>query len=71
MGGEKSMNENVKRRIKLQEEYCKRTMKTPQYAPSDGICWRCGRQIYEEYGDEYASNNLVTGCPYCHMSYVE
>ena len=39
----------------------------PHFAPHDGICWRCGQQIYErmEFGE------FVTGCPFCLRSYCE
>lgn len=39
----------------------------PRFAPSDGICWACRRQIFEvEDG-----SCLVTCCPHCHRSYVD
>ena len=46
----------------------------PMFAPSNGICWRCGRNIYEgERGVsvERAGAMLITGCPYCHRTYVD
>ena len=46
----------------------------PMFAPSNGICWRCRKNIYEgEYGIsvEKAGSMLITGCPYCHRTYVD
>jgi hypothetical protein len=41
--------------------------KLPHFAPENGVCWSCYRQIYEELsGDSY-----ITGCPYCHRSYCD
>lgn len=54
-------------------------MKKPEYervgfAPLDGKCWRCGRNIAEgengitlkELGDY-----IITGCPYCNYSFCD
>jgi len=52
----------------------------PHFAPSDGICYNCGSNIYVEIikGNhrsgidvERASTSLITGCPHCHWSYCE
>lgn len=52
----------------------------PDFAPSSGICYDCGRQIYSEietgYGKtgvslELASAELITGCPHCHHSFCD
>jgi len=59
----------VQEKIEAQREFCKRT-KTPHFAPGNGVCWRCGRQIYDRISMESAANHLVTGCPHCHRSYV-
>lgn len=66
-----------------QAEYCKRT-NAPHFAPKDGRCWRCGKDIYApievKYGDktythgitvEEAESRLVTGCPHCNRSYCD
>jgi hypothetical protein len=39
----------------------------PHFAPSNGVCWSCGRQIYEELDGK----SYVTGCPFCHRSYCD
>lgn len=71
--------------IIAQREYLKELAKKPGdwmadnfsrgigFAPSDGICYRCKKQIYSEGGIsvERASKELTTGCPFCHTSYVD
>lgn len=43
------------------------------FAPSHGYCYRCNKNIYSEGGIsvEQASTSFVTGCPFCHISYVD
>ena len=63
-----------------QEKYCSETER-PLFAPHDGICYNCGRNIYLPTNGprgavlgitvEEASTRLVTGCPHCHYSFVE
>jgi len=52
----------------------------PHFAPEDGQCYECRKNIYEEidHGEfktgisvEKATNKLITGCPHCHISYCE
>jgi hypothetical protein len=43
----------------------------PNFAPSDGICYRCRRQIYGRISFEKASTELITGCPLCYQSYCD
>jgi len=52
----------------------------PAFAPSRGICYNCGKNIYEEINNgsyksgisvERATNSLITGCPHCHRSYCD
>uniref|UniRef100_A0A6M3L165 Uncharacterized protein n=1 Tax=viral metagenome TaxID=1070528 RepID=A0A6M3L165_9ZZZZ len=54
----------------------------PYFAPSDGRCYNCRRNIYGQitsedgkytsgYSVERASTSLITGCPHCHYSYCE
>ena len=61
--------------VKAQEEYCKKRG-VPFFAPNQYIgykCYRCNRNIYVEGGIsvEKARSELITGCPFCHYSYVE
>ena len=37
---------NVKLACKFQRELCEKK-KHPQFAPKDGKCWGCGKNIYE------------------------
>ena len=72
-------NEQVRSAIKAQEQYCKDNH-DPLFAPQDGFCHSCGQQIYADiqtnwgtdwgYADR-ASNELITGCPHCHRSYID
>jgi len=41
------------------------------FAPDDGICWGCHKQIYERISIEKASSELITGCPWCNKTYVD
>jgi len=43
----------------------------PHFAPTDGVCWNCGKQIYTGISLEKASTQLITGCPHCHRSYCD
>lgn len=39
----------------------------PQFAPSNGVCWSCRRQIFEVLD----GHSYVTGCPFCHRSFCD
>ena len=44
------------------------------FAPLNGICWRCGRNIAEEENGitlEQLGDYIITGCPYCHHSFCD
>jgi hypothetical protein len=45
----------------------------PHFAPGNGICYNCRRNIYGQngYSVERASLILITGCPFCCYSYCE
>ena len=63
-----NIEEAKKAQVKYQED-----TKSPDFAPGDGFCWGCKRNIYSEGGIdvERASKELVTGCPFCHRSYCD
>lgn len=74
---------NAAEAIAAQKKYCDDHC-LPHFAPHDGICWRCHRQIYAgewvetPYGKyhsgvsvEKAGSSLVTGCPHCNRSYCD
>lgn len=62
--------------IEAQEKYCS-DHGIPRFAPRDGYCSACTRNIYgitpdgnmRGYSVEYASKNHITYCPFCHRSY--
>lgn len=52
------------------------------YAPGSGYCFKCGRNIYKPYISatgvevpgytvEQAGRGLITGCPFCHATYID
>lgn len=48
----------------------------PHFAPEDGRCFRCGKNIYQNYDHsgvslERAGRELITGCPHCNRSYCD
>jgi hypothetical protein len=54
--------------------------KCPDFAPSNGICYSCRRQIYSPITqpsgrvtgvDVESAKYLVTGCPHCNRSYCD
>ena len=63
-------NEDVRKAIAEQKQYCKEHH-DPHFAPQDGFCWSCGKQIYVNGYEDRASSELITGCPHCHRSYCD
>ena len=70
---------NVTEAIAAQRKYCEENG-VPHFAPRNGICWRCHRNIYEPVNHgkytagisvEKAGRTLVTGCPHCCRSYCD
>ena len=63
---------DIKEAIKAQRDYCNRR-NVPHFAPFDGICYSCGANIYGPRGIsvEEAGARLISGCPFCHASYVD
>lgn len=54
-----------------QAAYCKKK-DLPHFAPRNGICWSCQKDIYEhERTAREAGSNLITGCPWCCRSYCD
>jgi hypothetical protein len=60
----------ITQKIQAQDRYCKKE-KLPHFAPYDGLCYACKRQIYDRYTLDYCKNALITGCPYCQWSYCD
>lgn len=63
-------NENIRSAITAQKQYC-RDNKAPHFAPEDGFCWSCGKQIYTRIDEQQAGKDLITGCPHCNRSYCD
>lgn len=62
---------------KAQAEYC-RDNHAPHFAPIDGICWRCKRDIYQQQNAsgrstgisvQEAGSKVICFCPHCNRSY--
>ena len=78
------MEFNTRRSITLQEELCEQK-NLPLFAPSNGYCYRCHKQIYAEQehidwkgrkyttgiSTEKAGKSHITGCPHCNYSFCE
>jgi len=63
-------NEDIRSAIAAQKQYCKDNQ-DPHFAPQDGFCWSCGKQIYTRIDEKQAGENLITGCPHCSRSYCD
>lgn len=64
---------DVQKAIEAQKKYCKDN-NAPDFANLvSGNCWSCNRNIFQKGGIsvEKASNQLITGCPFCHRSYCD
>ena len=67
---------------KAQEVYCDEH-EIPQFAPRNGWCSSCGRNIYEPYTYrrepivtsgitvEEAGSHLITSCPHCNATFCD
>lgn len=50
----------------------------PHFAPNSGICWRCNKNIYQNYKEidgrvshgESGEEHII-GCPHCNRSYCD
>lgn len=69
--------------IEAQERYCKEHQR-PNFAPTNGYCDHCGKNIYNPItlrgrrGDtvygisvEEAGTSPITSCPHCQTSFVD
>lgn len=61
------MNENRIANARIAQGRLCAESRLPLFAPTDGICWSCYRQIYEALD----GTTYVTGCPFCHRSYCD
>jgi len=56
-------------KIKAQEEYCKKH-NVPFFPPKDK-CYDCKNKIWEKITLDQATNEHITGCPYCGKSFCD
>jgi hypothetical protein len=75
---------DVNKSIAAQEKLCMEKG-YPHFAPMNGVCWWCHRNIYNPVEHERktltpyitgidvekAGRKLVTGCPHCNRSYCD
>lgn len=61
---------SVEEKKELQRKYCKENG-YPHFAPRNGKCWHCGRQIYNRISIARAANTLITSCDWCNKSFCE
>ena len=69
---EKVLHYYTGKSIEAQYEYCARNNK-PVFIPTNGCCPNCHNPIFIIGGIsvEEAESTHITGCPYCHVSFVE
>ena len=60
--------EDIDRKMNAQKKMCEKD-NAPLFAPEDGLCFNCGKQIYNRISMEEAENELITHCPYCSRAY--
>ncbi len=76
-------------KTKAELENCKESQRKiikerswPFFAPSDGICFKCHKNIYQnyEYSDLNGNDSIsygydgkepITGCPHCNRSFCD
>jgi hypothetical protein len=68
--------EEINQCIQSQKELCF-TEKLPHFAPNNGVCFKCKRNIYQNYeinqqiSHGYNGKTFITGCPHCSRSYCD
>jgi hypothetical protein len=68
MGTVTTRKDLVSIKIKAQSEFVS-DAGGPLFAPANGMCWRCEKQIYDKISLERAGSSRITGCPHCHYSF--
>lgn len=67
----KKTEKEISECIALQKVVCERK-DFPHFAPDDGQCWKCHRNIYQNYENRGKDgSDPVTGCPHCYRSYCD
>lgn len=65
--GVKTMLHQLKR--DAQSKYCAENQ-APNFA-GDGECYGCRKNVFDRYTLEQASNELITGCPFCLRTFCD
>lgn len=65
-----STKSDVQKAIIFQQKFCLLSG-FPLFAPENGICYHCGKQIYEEITTAKAASQLITSCPHCRHTFVD
>jgi hypothetical protein len=65
--------EEIKECCRKQKELVDAKYPGWHFAPSDGQCYDCRKNIYQNYGERsgWTGESYVTGCPHCHYSFCE
>lgn len=59
---------NSQQKFQLQVDFCKEK-KLPLFCSI--LCYRCKKNIFEKFTEEYCKTRLITGCPHCNYSFVD
>ena len=57
--------------LQAQLRYCEQHEIPTFMIPMSGFCPHCNRDVYSDMTPEEASQRLLTGCPWCHRSFVD
>lgn len=65
--------EQIQECARKQKELVDRDHPGWHFAPHDGKCYSCGKNIYQNYGERsgHTGTSYVTGCPHCSKSYCD
>lgn len=82
VGGVGTPKYDVRSSVICQQNYCNKH-NLPMFAPSDGICYHCGRNIYLPHSESGKPGTYtgiptfragcyhITGCPHCNYSFCD
>lgn len=63
--------QEIKEAIARQHKLCV-TENLPNFAPNDGLCFDCRKNIYQDYTRSgWLGYTHITGCPHCNYSFCE
>lgn len=61
-------NDEINIKLKSQRKMCDEH-NIPHFAPDNGFCFNCNKQIYKQISLRKASEEHITHCPYCSRAY--